>query len=286
VSQDEKFAESRIPRTLAWLEQALRAAGGELVVAPETAMPLLPAQRAVLAPGWWEGLQAHFEAERRVALIGAPLGSYREGYTNSAVAMGPAPAASYRYDKVHLVPFGEFIPLGFRWFTNLMNIPLGDFTRGPLDAPSLSVGAERIAPNICYEDLFGEELARRFRDTVQAPTILVNLSNIAWFGDTVAVPQHLNISRMRTLELQRPMLRATNTGATAVIDHRGQVVASLPAWARGVLQASVQGREGMTPYAWWAGRFDLWPLVALALAVVAWRVAGARRLRGAGAAAQ
>jgi apolipoprotein N-acyltransferase len=100
------------------------------------------------------------------------------------------------------------------------------------------------------------------------------------------VPQHLNISRMRTLELQRPMLRATNTGATAVIDHRGQIVASLPAWERGVLQASVQGREGVTPYAWWAGRFGLWPLVALALAVVAWRVAGARRLRGAEAAAQ
>jgi apolipoprotein N-acyltransferase len=166
------------------------------------------------------------------------------------------------------VPFGEFIPTGFRWFTRMMNIPLGDFRRGPLVAPSMQVGTQRVAPNICYEDLFGEELAARFTVPATAPTILANMSNIGWFGDTIAVDQHLHISRMRSLELQRPMLRATNTGATAVIDHRGRVQRALSPHTRGVLKAAVEGREGTTPFAWWAGRFGLWPLGLLASALL------------------
>jgi apolipoprotein N-acyltransferase len=277
VQQDEKFSESRLAYTLDWLDTALRQAKGDLVVAPETAVPLLPAALALRAPGWWDSLARHFEGAGRVALVGVPLGSLRDGYTNSAVALGAAPVASYRYDKFHLVPFGEFVPWGFRWFTNLMNIPLGDFERGPLNAPSMPMAGQRVAPNICYEDLFGEELARRFIDPARAPTILVNLSNIAWFGDTVAIPQHLNISRMRSLELQRPMLRATNTGATAAIDHQGRIVAALPTLSRQTLQVQVQGREGLTPYAAWAGRFGLWPLWMTAVAGVAVMVWRTRR---------
>jgi apolipoprotein N-acyltransferase len=198
-----------------------------------------------------------------------PLGSFETGYTNSAVGLLPGQAQAYRYDKAHLVPFGEFIPWGFRWFTELMQIPLGDFDRGPVNAPSLAVGGQRLAPNICYEDLFGEELAVRFVDAAQAPTVLVNLSNIGWFGDTVAIPQHLNISRLRALELQRPMLRATNTGSTAIVDHRGLVTHRLEPRQRGLLDGEFEGRIGTTPYAAWAGRWGLWPLFALALALVA-----------------
>jgi apolipoprotein N-acyltransferase len=150
-----------------------------------------------------------------------------------------------------------------------MNIPLGDFNRGPLVAPSFVVRGQRIAPNICYEDLFGEELAARFADADQAPTVLANLSNIGWFGDTIAIPQHLNISRLRTLELQRPMLRATNTGATVVIDHRGVVRHRLEPHTRGVLEGQVEGRDGLTPYARWAGAFGLWPLWGFGVLVVA-----------------
>jgi len=203
----------------------------------------------------------------RAALVGVPLGDFERGYTNSVAGLSAGPA--YRYDKWHLVPFGEFIPTGFRWFTELMNIPLGDFARGVTNPPSFPVGSQRVAPNICYEDLFGEELAARFVDGSTAPTLLANLSNIGWFGATIAVEQHLQISRMRSLELQRPMLRATNTGATAVIDHRGRVRHALPAHTQGVLEGSVQGREGLTPFAWWAARFWLWPAVILALLSVA-----------------
>jgi apolipoprotein N-acyltransferase len=166
------------------------------------------------------------------------------------------------------VPFGEFIPAGFRWFTEMMNIPLGDFARGPLNAPSFAAHGQRIAPNICYEDLFGAELAMRFADPADAPTIFANISNIGWFGNTIAVDQHLNISRMRTLEFQRPMLRATNTGATAIIDHRARVTAGLPPFTQGVLEGQVQGRDGLTPFARWSARFGLWPWLVLAAAAI------------------
>jgi apolipoprotein N-acyltransferase len=271
VAQDEKFAVEHLPATLAWVAAALRAADGDLVIAPETAVPLLPAQLDLLDPAYWPTLREHFaEPGRPAALLGVPLGDETAGYSNAVVGLSGGGAATYRYDKAHLVPFGEFIPTGFRWFTQMMNIPLGDFARGRPDAPSFVVRGERIGPNICYEDLFGEELALRFGQPALAPTVLANVSNIGWFGDTIAVEQHLHISRMRTLELQRPMLRATNTGATAAIDHRGRVTASLPPFTRGVLAAEVQGRSGRTPYAAWVGAIGLWPLLVLAWLGVLW----------------
>jgi apolipoprotein N-acyltransferase len=278
VAQDEKFAIEHLPATLAWLAAALKAADGDLVVAPETAVPLLPSQLDALDPDYWPSLREHFaQPGRPAALLGVPLGDERDGYSNAVVGLSAGGASVYRYDKSHLVPFGEFIPTGFRWFTDLMNIPLGDFMRGRPDAASFTVRGERIGPNICYEDLFGEELALRFRDAATAPTLLANVSNIGWFGDTIAVEQHLNISRMRTLELQRPMLRATNTGATAVIDHRGRVSAALKPFTRGVLAAEVQGRQGRTPYAAWVGAVGLWPLLALAWAFLLALAARQRR---------
>jgi apolipoprotein N-acyltransferase len=272
VPQDEKFSMAHVPQTLAWVAHTLGQAQGQLVVAPETAVPLLPEQLAELVPDYWPALRARFESSGQSALIGVPLGDFNSGYTNSVIGLSAASlgAAPYRYDKVHLVPFGEFIPTGFRWFTELMNIPLGDFARGPLNAPSFVVAGQRVAPNICYEDLFGAELAQRFIDPTLAPTIFANVSNIGWFGDTIAVDQHLNISRMRSLEFQRPMLRATNTGATAIIDHRGRVQAMLPPFTQGVLDGQVQGRDGLTPFAWWSARFGLWPWLVLASLVIGW----------------
>lgn len=279
VAQDEKFSLERVPSNLAWLAHALRESGGDLVVTPETAVPLLPSQMQDVAPEWWASQVAHFEQSNRAALVGVPLGDFSIGYTNSVV--GLAQQAPYRYDKHHLVPFGEFIPSGFRWFTQLMNLPLGDFERGRVGAPSFLALGQRLAPNICYEDLFGEELAARFREPALAPTVLVNVSNIAWFGDTVALPQHLNITRLRTMELQRPMLRATNTGVTAIVDHTGRVVKALPPSSRGVLHGEVEGRSGLTPYAWWAGQAGLWPLMGVALAMVGWVRHLSRRLAAA-----
>jgi apolipoprotein N-acyltransferase len=271
IPQDEKFSSDHQGAALEWHVQRLLAATSDLVIAPETAVPFLPQQ---MPQEFWPALRGGFALGQTHALFGVPLGNDQAGYTNSAVGFAPG-RDEYRYDKHHLVPFGEFIPTGFRWFTQMMDIPLGDFNRGTLYAPSFVVKQERVAPNICYEDLFGEELAARFEIPAVAPTMFANISNIGWFGDTIAVDQHLHISRMRSLEFQRPMLRATNTGATVIIDHEGRVTHSLKPYTVGVLEGTVQGRNGLTPFAWWASRYGLWPwllLAAVILAATRWRL--------------
>jgi apolipoprotein N-acyltransferase len=273
IAQDLKFGEG-VSRALSDYREALLTSSSDLTVTPETAIPLIPEQ---MPDRYWTSLASHFSQGNQAALVGVPL-SMRNAYgqrqySNSVVGLmpqtTPASTANYQYDKHHLVPFGEFVPPLFQWFVRMMNIPLGDFTRGDVAQPSFVFKGERIAPNICYEDLFGEELARSFADPDKAPTMMVNLSNIAWFGDTVAIDQHLHISRMRALELGRPMLRATNTGATAIINAQGQVTHRLPSAVQGALTAEVNGVHGpITPYAQWVSVFGLWPLAGVALLTI------------------
>jgi len=184
--------------------------------------------------------------------------------------IGPEGTIVSRYDKTHLVPFGEFIPWGFRWFVAMMNIPLGDFGRGRESQPMLDMAGHLIAFNICYEDLFGDELARQVRE---GANLLINVSNIAWFGDSHAQEQHLQIARMRSRELARPMLRATNTGVTAAIDHRGVVLDRLPGQQVGALRLTITPTQGITPFARWANL----PAWLTALALLAWATLIARR---------
>jgi apolipoprotein N-acyltransferase len=274
IPQDVKFEPGAgIALSLDWYARQLQQSDATLVVTPETAVPLLPQQLPV---GYLEAIEQRYTQGKQAALVGIPLGNSKEGYSNSVIGFSPG-AKTYRYDKHHLVPFGEFIPPLFKWFVRMMNIPLGDFNRGALPQAPFAWQGERLAPNICYEDLFGEELAANFRDPARAPTILVNMSNIGWFGDTVAIDQHLAISRMRAIEFHRPVIRATNTGATAIIDARGRVAHSLPRLVRGVLTGDVQGRTDITPYAAWLARFGLAPLWLAALAaLLAARWAGRR----------
>jgi apolipoprotein N-acyltransferase len=278
VPQDQKYAQQRDSAAQWYLQQIAQAAPG-LTLAPEIAIAwptdLWPAD-------WWRALRLS-DAGRGV-MLGAPWRDPVHGsYSNSVLAFGAdttqqaAGGGDYRYDKHHLVPFGEFIPWGFGWFVQAMHIPLGEFERGALPQPGWVWGGLRWAPNICYEDLFGEELARSLAAD-GGPNVLVNFSNIAWFGDTIAQAQHLNIARLRTLELQRPMVRVTNTGTTAVIDHTGAVVARAPVWQRTVLQTQVSGRAGPpTFYARWVAWLGLWPLWGLAL--LAWAGVWALRAR-------
>lgn len=283
IAQDEKFQPgSGVPDALQWYQSQLAIPHAPLMVAPETAIPLLPQQ---LPPDYWQQLLQGIRRTGSAVLIGVPLGSEATGYTNSVVGTdGHLPAQSvtefltkaYRYDKHHLVPFGEFVPPFFRWFTELMDIPLGDFRRGHVGQASFAWQGQRLAPNICYEDLFGEELGVRFLHPDASPTIFVNVSNIGWFGNTVAIDQHLAISRMRALEFARPFIRATNTGKTAIIDHKGVVTHALPRHTRGVLVGDVHGRDGATPYAWWVARWGLAPLWLLGststlVAFIFWR---------------
>ncbi|MBL8487066.1 MAG: apolipoprotein N-acyltransferase [Rhodocyclaceae bacterium] len=238
--------QGNIPQTLKWdperlplsLETYLRLAErhpAQLTVLPETALPL-----------FFDAVPE--EVRRRLTrhgdvLVGVAVRSREGGYTNGAVSLAPDLRAS-AYAKVHLVPFGEYIPPGFSWFFDLVRIPMSDFSAGPPDQPPLAVAGQRLAPTICYEDLFGEELLR----FLPSATLLVNLSNTAWFGRSLAQPQHLQIAQLRSLETGRPMLRATNTGMTAAIAADGTVAAVLEPFTVGALKVQVQGHRGSTPY--------------------------------------
>ena len=243
------------------------AAPGQLVVTPESSLPVLPMQ---IPRETWLAYQKPFNVPGKSALVGVFTGDEERGYTNSLVGLDPKHHLTddtfYRYGKRHLLPFGEYVPPGFQWLLDMMRIPIGNQAKG-VDTASFPVGAQRVRPLICYEDLFGED----FAPAVVGPngaTLLANATNLAWFGKRMIQDQHLQFSRMRSLEFQRGQVRATNTGATAVIDWQGHVTARLPPDVEGELDASVEGRIGDTPYAVWVAEFKLWPLWGLALAMI------------------
>ncbi len=267
IEQEMKFNPERTLAAMRWYVDAIETGKADLVVMPETAWTLVwshTPQSIVSA------LRERLTAGAQV-VIGMPLLADKAGQriSNSMAVIDAGGAVVARYDKRHLVPFGEFIPPGFGWFVKMMNIPLGDFHRGGDEQALVPAGDHRIGFNICYEDLFGAELARQVR---AGATLLINASNIAWFGQSHALPQHLEIARMRALELARPMLRATNTGVTAAIDHRGRVVASLEPYTAGSLRTSIAPVAGLTPFARWGD----WPAVILALLTLIALLIGAR----------
>lgn len=275
VPQEIKFDAEQTNATLTLYEDMIRAAPADLIATAETALPLLAQQ---LPEDYLPRLSAFATASNSHLAIGVPISDGPQQYANSIIGISPATKRDapkiYRYDKHHLVPFGEFIPFGFRWFVDMMHIPLGDFTRGNALQMPFNVKDQWVLPNICYEDLFGEEIAGQLRTSYTTgnpvATILLNASNIAWFGDSIALPQHLQISQMRAIETGRPMLRATNTGATAVVDPKGKVIAQLKPFERDVLTTSVQGYKGLTPYVLFGNLTIV--LLALCLLISAWIV--------------
>jgi apolipoprotein N-acyltransferase len=259
VAQDLKWRPERYARILDAYARLAEPSQARLIVFPETAIPRFydAIERDYLAR-----LEAVARRNGGDLLLGVPYRTPAGEYFNSAVTLGESPRQAYH--KHHLVPFGEFVPPGFRWMLDLVHIPLSDFTRGSLEQPPLAVASQRIAVNICYEDAFGEEIARRAADA----TLLVNMSNVAWFGDSLAPGQHLQIGQLRALETGRMHLAATNTGITAAIDRDGRVLARLPQFAEGRLEIAAQGYAGTTPYV----RLRDWPVVIaslLALAIAA-----------------
>ncbi len=242
VPQERKWLPEELQPTMAlYADLTLDHLGADLIVWPEAAIPALRGR-----------LEDYFDAvgERVTAAGGALLVGaieYREDtgqFFNGVIAPG---SDSPPYHKRHLVPFGEYLPVpGFvREWVRLRNLPYPNYHSGPDEPPPMAVAGQRVAVSICYEDVFGEELIHAYPEA----TLLVNVSNDAWFGDSVAPHQHLQIARMRTIEAARPMVRATNTGISALIDVDGTVTGRSPQFETDVLAGTVQPTTGLTPYA-------------------------------------
>jgi apolipoprotein N-acyltransferase len=244
IPQSLKWVPERLPQSIDAYTRLARDNPAALTVLPETAIPLffdqVPAE--VL-----RALTPHGDT-----LLGIAVRHRAGGYVNGAVAVSREPTFQ-TYAKRHLVPFGEYVPPGFAWFFDYVRIPMSDFSAGPSRQAPLDIAGQKVAPNICYEDLFGEEILQ----ALPAATLLVNLSNTAWFGDSLAQPQHLQIARLRALETGRTMLRATNTGITAAIAPDGRVLGQLPPFTTGALRVEAQGFTGLTPYARWGNALAL-----------------------------
>ncbi len=243
IAQDLKWDPKRFNDTLARYLQLTHQAQGRLVVLPETAFPVFLEE---LPKEYLEALTKTPKARGADLLIGAARkNTEARGYFNSAILISENNLP--HYNKQHLVPFGEFIPMKWAigWiYRSMLNMPLDDFSAGSKTQPAMMVADQRLMPNICYEDVFGEEIA-----TVSAnATILVNLSNLAWFDGSIALEQHGQISQARTLETGKPMIRATNSGMTVAIDQHGHYQGRLPERIPAILESEVQGRAGLTPY--------------------------------------
>ena len=238
----------------------------DLVVWPETAIPAFADE----VPEMIASLNQTARAAHTSLLVGMPTGQPWSGgrYYNSVVALGVKPG---RYDKRHLVPFGEFFPMKslLENLSRLLSIPMSDFSRGEVEQPALHAAGHVVGVSICYEDVFAREVLR----ALPQAGFLVNVSNDAWFGDTIAPHQHLQIARMRALETGRYLLRATNSGITAIIDERGRVVARAPQFEATALIGQFAARAGSTPFV----RFGDYPLqIVLTVTVLAVILRGRR----------
>lgn len=255
ISQDQKWEPTFLDDTLRrYVQLSLPEHGrSDVIVWPETAIPaFLDEVRPFVDALASEALRAEVDY-----VAGIPTGSWETSvFHNSLIGLGRSPGL---YHKRRLLPFGEYLPLRalFLFFRDWVDIPMADFTPGEREQPLFRAGGQPVGLSICFEAVFGSEI----RLALPEATWLINVSNDAWFQDSTAPHQHLQIARMRALEVGRPMARATNTGISAILDERGRIEARGPQFQATVIRGEVRPMRGLTPYA----RFGDWPVVGLVL---------------------
>ena len=260
IEQSLKWREDQRIPTLNAYREMMEKSTARLIVLPETALPVLHE----VPVDYLAALKRRSQLNGGDTIIGTvivdrdPTRGNLAKVTNSAISIGSSPLQ--RYDKQHLVVFGEFIPPLLSWVYQWLKIPLGSMDAGRTDQKPMQIAGHAVAVNICYEDAFGSEIARQLPEA----ELLVNMSNMAWFGSLFASDQQTQFSQMRSLETGRWMLRSTNTGVTAAINDKGEIVKALPQFVRGALEVEVQPRTGTTPYVVWQDGMTL-GLVLLAL---------------------
>jgi len=268
VPQDQKWqAKNRDLTMQRYVRLTGDAWGSRLIVWPEASLPVLSTDIPDYLHRLKEQGRAH-DADFAIGLVDYQPATKQ--YFNGILVL--AAAGDGWYYKRHLVPFGEYFPVPafVRTWLRLMSLPYDDFTAGNSRQPVLIAAGQKLGLTICYEDAFG---GQQLKILGQA-TLLINVTNNAWYGDSTAPHQHLQIARMRALEAGRFLIRAANDGITAAIDPEGKIIARLPQFQEGVLRATVQPMTGLTPYA----RLGNYPVVLGALVVL--MIAAWRRRRG------
>ncbi|MES9846441.1 MAG: apolipoprotein N-acyltransferase [Candidatus Sedimenticola sp. PURPLELP] len=267
VAQEAKWKRENLQPTLALYGELTRQHwGSDLIIWPETAVPAFAHQidKHYLTP-----LESAARRNESALLMGIPVwhGDEKQ-YYNAMLALGEE---RDRYYKRHLVPFGEFMPLKglLKPLIDWLQIPMSDFTPGNGERPLLKFGGYPVGVSICYEDAFGDEMIQALPDAA----FLVNASNDAWFGDSLAPHQHLEIARMRALEAGRYLLRSTNTGISAIVGPKGELVTASPAFEKYVLTGEILPMEGATPYV----RIGNWGVISLVLMLLAGGIVAAKR---------
>ncbi|WP_353432158.1 apolipoprotein N-acyltransferase [Polynucleobacter sp. MWH-UH23A] len=268
--QSLKFNPQAISQQIDFYVSEIEKQSANLIIIPETAFPW---PQNNLPSGLLNYLQNYSNTSLSnllLGLVGEVPSDQGLQYTNRAIGLSPN-TAPYQYDKVHLVPFGEFIPPGFHWFIKAFNVPLSDFARGSFDQKPFSIerknqASVNAAITICYEDVFGSELASRIKHNKEPVHLLVNMTNLAWFGQSQAPTQQLRLSQLRSLETGLPALRATNTGITAVLGSDGKLLQNLPEFTQATLAAKIQPYSGQTPYVRWGNL----PILSLSVALLIW----------------
>lgn len=222
-----------------------------LIVWPEAAIPVPQNYAADFLQTLTEEAAAHHST----LIAGIPLLNPAGSYYNAMLSLGGPEQGSYY--KRHLVPFGEYVPLEslLRGIINFFNLPMSDIIPGPAHQTSLTIDHTLIAPYICYEIAYPSLV----RGDFPAAHLIITISDDSWFGHSIAQAQHLEIAQMRSLETGRQQIFSTNDGTTAIIDAQGKIIASIPPFAEGVLNGSVQPMQGTTPWIW----LGLWPLLVL-----------------------
>lgn len=232
----------------------------DAVLLPESVYPLawqqFPSKEQKRLLDW-------VKSENKSLLFNAFWLSEKGEYSNAAIALNPSGELSL-YQKRHLVPFGEFVPWGFRWFIDAMRIPMTDLVRGEESQLTMNIAGHTADVNLCYENLFGSEWIETWN--VASPELLINLSNLKWFGPVKAASQHMQISRMRALETARPLLNVTNSGETAYVDAKGAVIKQLATDIDATMDVTVTTMKGeATPYV----KYGDWPIVILSILMLA-----------------
>lgn len=255
VQQNVPLARKWLPNAVdAIADDYLEASHGsraDLIIWPEAAIPNYLDQ---IDRRYLESLRAH-PADFLIGVLERRRVNGEIAYYNSALGIAGERFAIYR--KQHLVPFGEFLPLRplFAWVLEFLDIPMSDFTAWTPSQTPMSLATTPMAVSICYEDAFADELRRAAANA----QVLVNISEDAWFGDSLAPHQRLQMARMRALENARPLARVSNTGLSGVIDHNGEVRALSEQFKAQVLESDVQPVNGLTPYT----RYGNQPVVVL-----------------------